>query len=58
MELSEEDIIKQSKELVSELESLNRCYFNKDRLKVIKQKADNIIVLLDSKPLEQIKNKK
>lgn len=40
------------------METLDRCYFNKDRLKVIKQKADITIALLDQKPFEIIKNKK
>lgn len=38
--------------MVSQLEELDRSYFAKDRHKQIKTKIEDIIALLDSKPIE------
>ena len=40
--------------LISELDLADRAYFAKDRQKVIKAKIDEAIVLLDTKPIEEI----
>jgi hypothetical protein len=40
------------KELVEQLDQIDRTYFGKDRFKQIKAKIDEITALLDTKPIE------
>lgn len=46
------------KEHLAALEVMDRTYFNKDRPKQIKAKIDEIIALLDTKPIEFVQNKR
>lgn len=38
--------------MVEELEHFDKSYFGKDRHKQLKQKIDDICLLLDNKPIE------
>jgi hypothetical protein len=38
--------------IIDELELANRAYFAKDRAKLIKQKIDEAILLLDTRPID------
>lgn len=40
--------------IISELDLADRAYFAKDRQKLIKQKIDESIALLDTKPIEEV----
>lgn len=46
------------REQLAALDTIDRTYFNKDRLKVLKAKIDEITALLDTKPIEFVQNKK
>lgn len=43
---------------LASLEVMDRTYFNKDRPKQIKAMIDEIIALLDTKPIEFVQNKR
>lgn len=38
--------------IIDELKQTDRAYFGKDRVKIIKAKIDEAVVLLDSKPID------
>ena len=40
------------RELLAQVEKIDQSYFGKDRHKQMKQKIDDILILLDSKPLD------
>lgn len=41
-----------AKDLVNQLEALDRTYFGKDRQKQLKAKLDEVLSVLDQKPVE------
>ena len=41
--------------MIEELSAIDRAYFGKDRQKQLKNKIDEAIVLLDTKPIDQSK---
>jgi tetratricopeptide (TPR) repeat protein len=43
---------------LAELDVLDRTYFGKDRLRQLKAKIDEIVAILDTKPVEFVQNKK
>ena len=47
-----------SAEIIKELGALDRTYFGKDRVKVIRTKLDEGVALLDTKPIDLVQNKK
>jgi len=48
----------QVRDIIEDLAKHDRAYFGKDRTKLLKQKIDDAIVLLDKKPIDMISNKK
>ena len=48
----------QVRKIIDYLEQIDRSYFGKDRMKQIKSKIDEALVLLDTKPIENQQNKK
>ena len=52
------DAFTQVQAIASELEAINRAYFNKDRAKVMKAKIEAALALLDERPLDLIQSKK
>lgn len=48
----EKDIGIEVRALISELDKLDRTYFGKDRYKQMKQRLDDSLNLLDTKPLD------
>ena len=48
----EKEVKDLAKDLVNELDTLDRTYFGKDRQKQLKAKLDEVLALLDSKPVE------
>ena len=54
----ERDIQTEVRNIIQQLDVMDRTYFNKDRPKQIKLKIEEGIALLDTKPLDLVKNKK
>jgi len=54
----EKDIRETVRELIKTADQIDRTYFGKDRLKLLKAKIDEILALLDTKPIEFVQNKK
>jgi len=49
---------KEVRKLLDQIDVIDRGYFGKDRQKQIKQMMDDILALLDQKPIDLIQNKK
>ena len=46
------------REQIQAVDQMDRTYFGKDRPKLLKAKIDEILALLDTKPIEFVQNKK
>jgi hypothetical protein len=54
----EKDIAKEARKIIDQIDLIDRGYFGKDRKKQIKTMMDETLALLDTKPIDLIKNKK
>jgi Tfp pilus assembly protein PilF len=54
----EKDMRDSIREQIQAVDLIDRTYFGKDRLKILKVKIDEIIAQLDTKPIEFVQNKK
>ena len=52
LENKEKDIVAEVRKIIDTLEQLDKSYFAKDRQKLLKQKIDEAISMLDTKPLD------
>ena len=49
---TEKDVKVHARELINQLDALERTYFGKDRHKQLKAKLEEVLALLDTKPIE------
>ena len=49
---TDKTLVQKSKDIIEELNVLERTFFGKDRVKVIRAKLDEGVALLDSKPID------